>query len=66
MAVDLTDPAALARQLDELAGDPVAIERMGKAARAAAVDRLCWEKDSHALLKSVENALAPAARNVAN
>ena len=54
----LDDPAALGRALDEFLSDPARLARMGAAARRAAEEIYCWEREAPGLITAVENALA--------
>lgn len=42
--IDLADPAALARQIDELISDEATLARRQRAARRLAESRYCWER----------------------
>lgn len=50
LLVDPTDARAVADAIETLASDPVAAERMGASGRAAALERLNWEREEHTLL----------------
>ena len=55
--IRLGDPAQFAAQLDTLLGDPGRLAAHGAAARRAAEDLYCWEKESPRLLARVAAAL---------
>jgi glycosyltransferase involved in cell wall biosynthesis len=48
----------LARQLDRLLADPARLRTMQAAARRAAEEKFCWEREAPRLLAAVERALA--------
>ncbi|MBL9216330.1 MAG: glycosyltransferase [Opitutaceae bacterium] len=58
LLVSLADPAALAAQLDELLADPARLAALGRAARRAAEQTYCWERESGRLRDAVARALA--------
>jgi glycosyltransferase involved in cell wall biosynthesis len=58
MVIDITQTTALAQRLDTLIADPAARTKLGQAARRAAEERFCWEKESPMLLEHVAAALA--------
>lgn len=58
LVIDITQTAALTRRLDALIADPGARARLGSAARRAAEERFCWEKEAPVLLEHVAAALA--------
>jgi glycosyltransferase involved in cell wall biosynthesis len=65
LLLELSQTRALTESLDSLLGDPGRIEAMGRAARAAAAEAYCWEREEPILLAAVEAALrtpAPADR----
>ena len=55
--VQAEETARTATALDALVGDPARLRACQQAARAAAVEEFCWEKDSKQLLRAVERAL---------
>ena len=56
--IDITQTTALAQRLDALIADPAARAKLGRAARQAAAERFCWEKEVPVLLNRVAAALA--------
>ncbi len=56
--VDLTQTTALAARLDELIANPARRALMGRAARRAAEERFCWEREAPRLMSAVAAALA--------
>jgi glycosyltransferase involved in cell wall biosynthesis len=58
LVIDLADPPALAAQLDTLLADGPRRAGMGAAARRAAEETFCWEREAPILLATVRNALA--------
>jgi len=56
--VALQDTAALAARLDALLADPARLDGCRRAARRAAEEIYCWEKEAPALVRTVEAALA--------
>jgi len=55
-------PAALARAISALLADPARARRMGNAGRARALARFGWERAAHAMLQTVREPAASAAR----
>jgi glycosyltransferase involved in cell wall biosynthesis len=55
--VTLTETAAVTALLDELLADPARLTAMGAAARRAAEEFYCWEKNAPLLVTSVKAAL---------
>ncbi len=58
IVIDITQTTALARRLDALIADPPARAKLGRAARRAAEERFCWERETPVLLEHVAAALA--------
>jgi glycosyltransferase involved in cell wall biosynthesis len=58
LIVDLAAPEALAVQLDALLADPARRRAMSAAARRAAEETFCWEREAPVLLSAVRTALA--------
>ncbi|HTZ20339.1 MAG TPA: glycosyltransferase [Opitutaceae bacterium] len=56
--VALDDTAALARRLEALLNDPARLAAARQAARRAAEETYCWEKEAPGLIHAVEAALA--------
>jgi hypothetical protein len=56
--VKLSEPGEVALQLDALLADRAQLAAMGLAARRAAQDVFCWEKEAPRLVAIVEAALA--------
>ena len=58
LIVDLASPEALAVQLDALLANPARRRAMSAAARRAAEETFCWEREASVLLSAVRTALA--------
>jgi glycosyltransferase involved in cell wall biosynthesis len=58
LIIDPSQTGDLAALLDSLIGDRPRLEAMGRAARQAAADTYCWERESPRLLGAVERALS--------
>jgi glycosyltransferase involved in cell wall biosynthesis len=58
LVVKLSEPGEVALQLDALLADRAHLAAMGLAARRAAQDVFCWEKEAPRLVAIVEAALA--------
>lgn len=58
--VETSDTAAFAASLSALAGDRSALARARRAARTAAEQHYCWEREASRLLALVAGVLAPA------
>ncbi len=58
LLISLQNPEQLTAQLDALLGDHARLRHMQAAARAAAEEYFCWEKDAPKLLAAVAEALA--------
>ncbi len=58
LLISASDPAKLESSLDAMIGDPSRLRCMQLAARAAAADQFCWEKEEPRLLALVGRALA--------
>jgi glycosyltransferase involved in cell wall biosynthesis len=58
LVIDITQTTALAQRLDALIANPAARAKLGRAARRAAEERFCWEKEAPVLLEHVAAALA--------
>ena len=56
----------LARQLDRLLADPAGLRTMQAAARRAAEEKFCWEREAPCLLAAVDRALRPKAEGLKN
>jgi glycosyltransferase involved in cell wall biosynthesis len=55
--VTLTETTAVAALLDGLLAEPARVAAMGRAARRAAEETYCWEKEAPRLVATVETAL---------
>ncbi len=62
IVVDLAETTALTVALDNLLKDPARLAAMGRAARQAAVDHYCWEKEAPKLVAHVAAVLAGKSR----
>jgi glycosyltransferase involved in cell wall biosynthesis len=58
IVIDIMQTTALAQRLDALIADPAARAKLGRAARRAAEDCFCWEKEAPVLLEHAAAALA--------
>jgi len=56
--LDLAQTGALTRRLDAIIADPGERAAMGAAARRAAEERFCWERESPVLLEAVARSLS--------
>lgn len=61
LLVTVHEPGDLARRLDDLLAEPARLRAMQTAARRAAQEQFCWEKEAPHLLAAVARALAGAA-----
>jgi len=63
--ISTADPAQLASKLDALIADRAGLRSMQHAARKAAEQHFCWEKDRLRLLAAVNDALTPPPPSIA-